>query len=136
MILHHFADFNSFVPNVPFLQPLKTSEKVFWRFQRIQKGCIGNKWVDLFRGNASFYSNCCIILENIKKTTTGLANIYLFKVSNRNTRKSCEICSKSIIKTTERLHNVVLIVNSEHVSHLFLKFLLLILNKQMIIGMK
>ena len=27
------------------------------------------------------------------------ANIYLFKVSNRNTRKRCEICSKVIMKT-------------------------------------
>ena len=27
------------------------------------------------------------------------ANIYLFKVSNRNTRKSCEMCSNLTIKT-------------------------------------
>ena len=31
-----------------------------------------------------------------------LVNIYLFKINNRNTRKRCEICSKSTIKTTER----------------------------------
>ena len=30
------------------------------------------------------------------------ANIYLFKVNNRNTRKRCEICSKLTIKTLER----------------------------------
>ena len=38
---------NPFVPNIPFLYPLKISEnhKVFWCFQGIQKGCIGNKWV-------------------------------------------------------------------------------------------
>ena len=29
-------------------------------------------------------------------------NIYLFKVSNKNTRKRCEICSKLTIKTPER----------------------------------
>ena len=29
------------------------------------------------------------------------ANIYLFKFSNRNTRKRCEICSKLIIKTPD-----------------------------------
>ena len=28
------------------------------------------------------------------------ANIYLFKVNNRNTRKMCEICSKLPIKIT------------------------------------
>ena len=32
------------------------------------------------------------------------ANIYLFKVNNRNTRKRCEICSKLTIKTPERRH--------------------------------
>ena len=32
------------------------------------------------------------------------ANIYLFKVNNRNTRKSCEICLKLTIKTPERRH--------------------------------
>ena len=36
-----------FVPNAPFLHPLKTSENVksFWYFQRVKKECIGNKWV-------------------------------------------------------------------------------------------
>ena len=29
------------------------------------------------------------------------ANIYLFKVNDRNVRKRCEICSKLIIKTPE-----------------------------------
>ena len=33
-----------------------------------------------------------------------LANIYLFKIDNKNTRKRCEICSKLTIKTTERRH--------------------------------
>ena len=30
------------------------------------------------------------------------ANIYLFKVSNRNTRKKCKICSQLILNTPER----------------------------------
>ena len=30
--------------------------------------------------------------------------IYLFKVSARNTKAGCEICSKLTIKTTERRH--------------------------------
>ena len=30
-----------------------------------------------------------------------LANIYLFKVNNRNTRKRCEVFSKLTIKTPE-----------------------------------
>ena len=31
-----------------------------------------------------------------------VANIYLFKVNNRNTKKRCEICSELTIKTPER----------------------------------
>ena len=30
------------------------------------------------------------------------ANIYLFKANNKNTRKSCKICSKFTIKTSQR----------------------------------
>ena len=32
------------------------------------------------------------------------ANIYLFKVNNRITRKKCKICLKLTIKTAERCH--------------------------------
>ena len=58
-------------------------------------------------------------------------NIYLFKVKNRNIRKS-EICSKLTIKTLALLHSPhsgVFIVNFEHISHPFLVFLLLTLDK-------
>ena len=40
------------------------------------------------------------------------ANIYLFKVNNRNTIKRCEICSELTIKTTERRRE-----EHEHVDH-------------------
>ena len=73
------------------------------------------------------------------------ANIYLFKVNIRNTRKRCEICSKLMIKTPERRQwrrfgvsivnfDVVLVffffVNCEYIWHHFLVFPLLTLNKQ------
>ena len=51
-------------------------------------------------------------------------NIYLFKVNNGNTRKKCEICSKLTIKTPEQRRSGVFIVNFEHISQLFLVFLL------------
>ena len=58
------------------------------------------------------------------------AKIYLFKANNINTRKTCEICSKLIIKTPERRRRPsIFIVNFEHVLHLFLVFLLLALNE-------
>ena len=39
---------NPFLPNAHFLYPLKTSENlmVFWCFQGVEKGCIGNEWVN------------------------------------------------------------------------------------------
>ena len=60
------------------------------------------------------------------------AKIYLFKDSNRNTRKRCEICSKLTVKTPEWRQwrrSGVFIVNFKHVVDLFLVFPLLTLNK-------
>ena len=51
------------------------------------------------------------------------ANIYLFKINNRNVQKRCEKCSKLIITIPERRHqrrSGIFIVNFEHISHLFL----------------
>ena len=62
----------------------------------------------------------------------------MFKVNNRNTRTKCEICSKLIIKTTERCQwrrSGVFIVDFEHILHLALVFLLLTLSRWMPAGM-
>ena len=68
--------------------------------------------------------------ENIRKPPAG---IYLYKVNNRNTRKSCEICSELTIKIPERrLWRVF--INFEHISRLFLAFLLLTLINYMLTG--
>ena len=51
--------------------------------------------------------------------TADKVGIYLLKVSNRNTRTRCKICSKLTIKTSERHHwrcSGVFIVNFEHIS--------------------
>ena len=69
-----------------------------------------------------------LILEN---TNFFLVNIYLFKVSNKTTRKKCEICLMLTIKTPEQCHSDVFIVNFEHTLHLFLVFLLLHLNRSL-----
>ena len=48
--------------------------------------------------------------------------IYLLKFNNRNTRTSCEICSKLTLKTSEKRQwrrFGVFFVNFEHISHLF-----------------
>ena len=57
--------------------------------------------------------------------------MYLLKVNKRNTRTRREICSELTIETPERRqwrHYGIFIVNSEHISHLALVFLLLTLN--------
>ena len=63
------------------------------------------------------------------------ASIYLLKVNNRNIRKSCEISSKLTIKTPDRRHwrrTGVFIVDFEHISHLYVLFSFLTLNKSML----
>ena len=65
-------------------------------------------------------------------------NSYLFKGNNRNTRKRCKIYLLLTIKATERSQwsrSGAFIVNFEHISHFFLLFLLLTLNKQMLAGL-
>ena len=56
------------------------------------------------------------------------AGNYMFKVNNRNSKTGCEICSRLTIKTPERHHcgrSGVFIVNFDHISHLFVVFLLI-----------
>ena len=54
------------------------------------------------------------------------ANMSFFKVSSRNTRKKSEICSMLTVKTVEQRQrrSGVFIVIFEHISNLFLVFLL------------
>ena len=56
------------------------------------------------------------------------AGNYMFKVNNRNSKTGCEICSRLTIKTPELHHcgrSGVFIVNFDHISHLFVVFLLI-----------
>ena len=78
--------YNPFAPNAPFLYSLTISEKhmVFWYFQGVKKGCIGNEW-DV------------IMVDHVINRSTYPENIYCLK-------STVEICSKSIIKTQGRQH--------------------------------
>ena len=65
---------------------------------------IGHGFMASRRGNrAGKFSLCNSYLNfrQLKRLNTCPANLYLFKVNNRN-RKNCEICSKSTIKTPKR----------------------------------
>ena len=66
--------------------------------------------------------------NNIYTIKNSPTNSYLFIVNNNYTRKRCETCSKLTIKTPQ-WRSSVFVVDFEHISHLFLVFLLLTLNK-------
>ena len=111
---------NPFVSNAPFLYPLKTTENlaVFWCFQGVEKGCIWKKWVNNSKFPHRWKTKLILFLSKhqriVRKTRFKYiwvcsgepipANIYLFKVNNRNITKRCEICSKLTIKTPTRRH--------------------------------
>ena len=40
-----------FVPNAPFSTPWKHQKTVFWYFQGVEEGCIGNEWVEMLAWN-------------------------------------------------------------------------------------
>ena len=61
---------------------------------------------------------------NVMHVKANPADIYLFEVSNTNTRKSCEIYSKLKI----------FIPNFQRISHLFKVFILLTLNMNLFVG--
>ena len=58
------------------------------------------------------------------------AGQYMFKVNNKTTRTTCEICSKLTKKTTKRRCRFgVFVVNFEHISHLVPLLLLLTITR-------
>ena len=72
----------------------------------------------------------CIVWWKIFQTVFFPAGNYMFKVKNKNSRIRCKVCSKLIMKIPERRHwhgSGVFIINSEHISHLVLVFLLFFL---------
>ena len=55
----------------------------------------------------------------VKAFDISFTKIYVFKVTNRDARERCEICSELTIETSERFQNDFF----EHSLHLFLVFL-------------
>ena len=109
---------NPFVPNAPFVYPLKISEnrKVFWCFHEAEKGCVGSEWVNLTRK---------------MKQPIFLTPFYAMRLLHANTRSTVrwEICSKLTTKTPKQSHSGVFIVNFEQITHLSSVFVMLTLNR-------
>ena len=95
-------------------------------FSGVGKGCIGNEWVKTISGITVLINSHLVFPKYLHKkyvvTFSSIqrenpADIYLFKVTNRNTRKKIrEICSTLTIKIQNDVTDIVLV------------FLLLILN--------
>ena len=82
-------------------------------------------------------SFCHFFLSFSISTRRNSGNNFLFNINNRSTKRRGEICSKFLIKIPEWRHwhgRDVFIVNFQHISHLFLVFLLFTLNKWMLAG--
>ena len=84
--------------------------------------------------SAYFYPLHCSLFPPFSvcfEEATYPTNIDLFKINKRYNRKKCEICSKLTIKSPERhqWRSCDFIVDFEHISHFFLFYLLLDLNK-------
>ena len=76
-------------------------------------------------------AQCIGILAFIVNFEPTLAHKYMLKVNNRNTRKSCEMCSKLPLKITKRRYWRCYwrIVNFEPILQIFLVYLLLAFNR-------
>ena len=98
--------------------------------------CVFNIWRQYIRKNGDILITDTNIHANYNRLYQ--ANIYLFKSNKRNTRKRCEICSKLPINIRERRpwhRSNIVIVNFEHISHLFLVFILLTWTSKSWLGM-
>ena len=87
-----FGIFKPFVPNAPFLYPLKTeNRKVLWYFQGFEKRCIGNEWVNLV---LILWSN--FLTEIFWNITVKIWNFW-----------ACQNCDYSLINTIPKQTNMV-----------------------------
>ena len=135
-------------------QNIRKSE-VFWCFQGVSKEIRDMKWVNLPRfviklyfpwgrintcfqrtfsrfGLIPLWNNNYYFVNSWNFSMHSFSRIYLFKVSNGNTRRMYEICSKLTIEALERRHwhhSGVFFVDIEQISYIVLVFLLLALNK-------
>ena len=88
----YILNINPFVPNAPLPYPLKTSKNLtVFCFQEVEKGCIGNKWVNLSQTN----------LFLISKIWTLNDDSLFSKIESRETR----IKSKTFILKSFKLNH-------------------------------
>ena len=103
--------------------------------KKLHVRCLRRFWVGFCSGKKNLDINLIAVFalgkNGLNWGRTVITQLTKFKAGNKNNRKRCEICLKLTIKTLERRPSGVFTFNFEHISHLFLVFLLLALNKQM-----
>ena len=133
----------------PSIRLLGSGAKNRWLFlKRLYQRCLTKtkfasenpETASVPRNNIFKWSQFKVQREKEKKISPSknvAAKIYLFIVNNKNTRKTCEICSKVTIKTPKRRQwhrSGIFIVNFEHISPLFLALLYLTLKIWILAG--
>ena len=112
------------------------SVKFYWDLQGILLVLNFKQWIiPVWKTNQCIFSSNILWFKQSKFVNLWKSgqfdypvNICLFKVSNRNTSQTCNVCSKLTLKTPERIHwrrSDLFNVSFEHISHFFLVFLLL-----------
>ena len=90
--LHHSSVLlNPFVLSALFFYPLKTLENlpVFWCIQGVEKGCIGNKWVNRSKNSRVTIFHTFIpsvILKHVIEAPTGKCRFIYLKCLKRKTK--------------------------------------------------
>ena len=105
-------------------------ERVHWEKMCKYRLYYTNSQSDIYFNNTvSHYDVCKFCISWLFWRFIVEVNIFSskrVKCNKRNTRRSCEICSKLRIRTS---NEVVFIANSEKIADIFLVFLLLTLNR-------
>ena len=138
--LYHSKNVKNTHGGVLLLVKLQTKKSVLLLKVTLPRGCFSRfLMVQMVTNRAkitlwAYWSNMSYIAFRSRESILSPipANIYLFKVNNRNTRKMHKKCSKLTRKTPDRRQwrrFSVFIVNLEHISHFFLVFQLLTLIK-------
>ena len=111
IILNHFRELNSSFDEIYYIsRPVSHTDYVWWK----------NGFLESVRKLSGLYTK---LSEESFQPTFSCSELIIEILGVRR-----EICSKATIKTRERCHRERF-VNSEHISHLVLVFMLLTLNK-------
>ena len=102
------------------LNAVSYKEKMFFQeqllYSRSQIFLISCYFTKIFVHLSVLAAGCYLSVHKLIRCDP--ANIYLFKVNSRNTRKRCEMCSKLTVNTIER-RSSVFIIYFEHILHFF-----------------